>query len=61
MAELRFTCDAYLSDGVSEAGGWRCVDVEGDRFRPFLSRLPSCSRPSRTLRAAKTRCPSGLL
>jgi hypothetical protein len=21
MAELRFTCDAYLSDGVSEAGG----------------------------------------
>ena len=23
--------------------------------------MPSCSRPSRTLRAAKTRCPSGLL
>ena len=28
---------------------------------PSASRMPPCSRPSRTLRAAKTRCPSGLL
>jgi hypothetical protein len=31
------------------------------RCRSSASRMPPCSRPSTTLRAAKTRCPSGLL
>jgi hypothetical protein len=35
--------------------------IDDDQWSPLLSMMPSCSRPSRTLRAAKTRCPSGIL
>src|ERR1019366_6136638 len=40
----------------------RRVDVGREiDFAPSCRRLPSCSRPSRTLRAAKTPGPSGIL